>query len=112
MTAPAGLDALWQNVLDRWSEQQAHAAFLEFCQRTSQLEIAAARYRETIRDGSRSVLAQEQLHNISSLALAGLHSLRTSKPQAKRQAGRLALAIVLLGFLLALVACFAFTAMH
>lgn len=69
--ADDGLEALWENVLARWDDDKAHAAFLQYAQRGMHLPEAGARYRR-IKDGEpeRAEMAQKQLQALMVLALA------------------------------------------
>jgi hypothetical protein len=81
------LDALWKNVLDRWGDDAAHAAFLDHCQRSDQLAEAAVRYRGMAGDRERAELAQKRLNGIAALALAQLESLRSRDKRVPSHAG-------------------------
>lgn len=87
----AAFEALWKSVLDRWDEDRAHGAFLEYCQATDQLAEAAARYRGMTGDRDRSAAAEKRLAGIAIVALAKLHATR-SPPRPGRRTGALVLA--------------------
>lgn len=88
------LDELWQQVLQTWSDDAAHAAFLEHARATNQLGAAAARYREEVKqagayreDATRVETAQKRLNAIAFLALSDLESSRTQPDGARLQLG-------------------------
>ena len=91
MVDPA-FEALWKSVLDRWQDERAHGAFLEYCQETSQLAEAAARYRGMKGDRDRSAAAEKRLAGIAVVALAQLHSTRSPAARPGRRVGSLILA--------------------
>jgi hypothetical protein len=99
----ATLEALWKNALDRWEEDKAHSAFLDYCQETDQLAEAAARYKGMTADRDRGESAQKRLQGIALLAIARLEATRTKSPQAKRQAGSLLLVAVFVAATVALI---------
>ena len=88
----AAFEALWKSVLDRWDEERAHGAFLEYCQATDQLAEAAARYRGMTGDRDRSAVAEKRLAGIAIVALAKLHATRSPMPRSGRRLGALILA--------------------
>jgi hypothetical protein len=102
------LDELWQQVLERWSDDAAHAAFLEYARATKQLGAAAARYRDEVKqagayreDATRVETAQKRLNAIALLALADLDASRTEPQAARLQvAVRWIGALVLFGFMM------------
>jgi hypothetical protein len=73
----SALETLWKHVLDRWEDEAAHRAFLEYCRTHDQLVEAAVRYRGMTGDHARGELAQKKLTAITALALARLESART-----------------------------------
>lgn len=91
--ADAAFEALWKSVLDRWDEERAHGAFLEYCQVNGQLAEAAARYRGMKGDRDRSALAEKRLAGITVVALAKLHATRTPAAPRGRRVGTLILAV-------------------
>ncbi len=93
-------DLLWRHVLDRWSDDAAHHAFLEICQSERRLADAAARYRGMAGDHARSAVAQKQLQQILILALSEMES-RPRTPAGRRS--RLLLLSAFAFFCLALV---------
>jgi hypothetical protein len=95
----AAFEALWKSVLDRWQDERAHGAFLEYCQVTNQLAEAAARYRGMKGDRDRSAIADQRLAGIAIVALAQLHATRSPAPRPSRRFGNLML-----------IACFALAA--
>ena len=97
-------DALWKSVLDRWSEDRAHGAFLEYCDATDQLAEAAARYRGMKGDRDRSEIAEKRLAAIAIVAIAKLEATRSPARQGARNGGYLLLAAALGAGLVGLVA--------
>lgn len=95
MSDPA-LEALWKNVVDRWDDDKAHAAFLEHCQRADQLAEAATRYRGMTGDRDRGPSAEKRLGAITALAIARLEASRTVAPAARGRAVSVGLLVVLL----------------
>jgi hypothetical protein len=91
MVDPA-FEALWKSVLDRWQDERAHGAFLEYCQTTDQLAEAAARYRGMKGDRDRSAVAEKRLAGIAVVALAKLHATRSQAVRPGRSIGGLILA--------------------
>jgi hypothetical protein len=86
------LDELWQQVLEKWSDDAAHAAFLDHARATKQLGAAAARYRDEVKqagayreDATRVETAQKRLNAIALLALADLDATRTQPESARRE---------------------------
>jgi len=90
MAEPA-FEALWKSVLDRWDEDRAHGAFLDYCGATDQLAEAAARYRGMKGDRDRSAVAEKRLAGIAIVALAKLEATRSPTPR-RRSTGSLILA--------------------
>jgi hypothetical protein len=88
----AAFEALWKNVLDHWDQEQAHGAFLEHSQLTSQLAEAAARYRGMKGDRDRSVMAEKRLAGVAIVALAQLEAMRSNAPRSTRRIGSLLVA--------------------
>jgi len=88
----AAFEALWKSVLDRWQDERAHGAFLEYCQATDQLAEAAARYRGMKGDRDRSAVAEKRLAGIAIVALAKLHATRSPVARQSRRIGGLILA--------------------
>ena len=90
--ADAAFEALWKTVLDRWSEERTHGAFLEYCDASDQLAEAAARYRGMKGDRDRSEIAEKRLTAIAIIAVAKLEATRTPARQRGRSVGYLLLA--------------------
>jgi hypothetical protein len=88
----AAFEALWKSVLDRWDDERAHGAFLEYCQATDRLAEAAARYRGMKGDRDRSAVAEKRLAGIAIVALAKLHATRSPAVRGGRRASSLILA--------------------
>jgi hypothetical protein len=86
-------EALWKSVLDRWQDERAHGAFLEYSQATDQLAEAAARYRGMKGDRDRSAVAEKRLAGIAIVALAKLHATRSPAPRPSRRIGSWLLAV-------------------
>ena len=74
---------LWDNVVARWDDDKAHAAFLEFASSKGELPEAAGRYR-AIQDekSDRSELATKKLGAIMAIAMQLMAQERTD-PQKK-----------------------------
>jgi hypothetical protein len=89
--ADAAFEALWKSVLDRWQDERAHGAFLEYCQSTDQLAEAAARYRGMKGDRDRSAVAEKRLAAIVIVALAKLQASRSPAARPGRRVGSLIL---------------------
>ena len=85
------LEALWKNVLDRWDDEKAHAAFLDHCQNADQLVEAAVRYRGMAGDRERGEAAEKRLQGVAVLAMAKLESTRTTEPRGRSRVGSLLL---------------------
>ncbi|APR85740.1 Hypothetical protein A7982_11089 [Minicystis rosea] len=86
------LDELWHRVLDTWTDDAAHAAFLDHCRKTQQLGQGAAHYREEVRrasayreDPTRVESAQKRLNAIAMLAMLDLDTRRTAPETARLQ---------------------------
>src|SRR6188768_1530098 len=88
----AVFEALWKSVLDRWQDERAHGAFLEYCQTSEKLPEAAARYRGMKGDRDRSAVAEKRLAGIAVIALAQLHATRSRAAPPVRRIGNLILA--------------------
>jgi hypothetical protein len=95
MTDPV-LEALWKKVLDDFSSDAAHGAFLEHCQATRQLFEAAVRYRGMAGDHARGAMAERRLAGIAVLALAELETARTPPRTGLTTAVRVALIVLFL----------------
>lgn len=93
MIGDAALEALWKNVLDRWDDDKAHAAFLDHCQRSDQLAEAATRYRGMTGDRDRGTSAQKRLGAITALAFARLESSRSPPPAPRGRVTGLVLVV-------------------
>jgi hypothetical protein len=94
MADPA-FEALWKAVLDRWTEDRTHGAFIEYCDASDQLAEAAARYRGMKGDRDRSASADKRLVAISIIAIAKLEATRSPALQRGRSVGYLLLAATL-----------------
>jgi hypothetical protein len=81
--ADSALETLWKNALDRWEDEAAHRAFLEYCRQRNQLVEAAVRYRGMKGDHARGPLAERKLTAITALALARLEGSRTPDPRRR-----------------------------
>jgi hypothetical protein len=93
----SAFETLWKNALDRWEDEAAHRAFLEYCRAHDQLVEAAVRYRGMKGDHTRGELAQKKLTAITAMALARLESARTPD---RRKSSRM-LGYVLVAFFIA-----------
>jgi hypothetical protein len=98
------LAALWKRVVERWEDEQAHAAFLEYCRATDQLVEAAVRYRGMTGDRDRGEAARRRLQGVTVLALAQLEATRTPARRLHRQAGWLVLIVLFTAATIALLA--------
>src|SRR5882724_6959877 len=88
----AAFEALCKNVLDHWTDDRAHGAFLEHCQLSDQLPEAAARYRGMKGDRDRSAIAEKRLAAVAIVALAKLEASRTKARRNPRRVEGLILA--------------------
>lgn len=97
------IEELWQAVLEGWSEDAAHQAFIEHCRVTQQLGEAAARYRSEARDEAdpeRAAAARKRLEAIALLAVFELSQTRSAAtPTAASKAVSYVAALVLLGII-------------
>jgi hypothetical protein len=75
-------DALWARVLENWTDDKAHGAFLEFVIREKMLPDAAGRYR-AIKDANdeRSPLAKKRIDAIVIAATQMLTELKSPPPE-------------------------------
>lgn len=104
-TPHPALEALWKRVLDRWDDESAHDAYLEYCQKSERLVDAAVRYRGMSGDRNRAPIAEKRLKAVALLALAGLEVVRVAERGDPR---RLARYVLLAGFLLAIFGLLAY----
>jgi hypothetical protein len=74
------LDVLWTRVLERWEDDQAHAALLEHALRVQALPEIAGRYRALVDDPEKGDTAKERLDRIVVAATQLLFSMKTPKP--------------------------------
>ncbi len=98
------LEHAWQGVLDRWTDDAAHQAFLDHCVATDRLAAAAARYRGLLAAPDRREQAARRLEAVAFLAVTRLEATRTPAPRLRLQGAALALVVLLLATALALVA--------
>jgi hypothetical protein len=91
--ADGAFEALWKSVLDRWQDDRAHGAFLEYCGTSDQLAEAASRYRGMKGDRDRSEVAEKRLKGIAILALTKLEATRSPAPPTPRSVGALLLLV-------------------
>jgi hypothetical protein len=74
------LDELWSEVIGRWTDEEAHRAFIEHCRAARHLDEAARRYveaskrPETYRGDGRDEIAQKKLKMIAALAMVELET--------------------------------------
>jgi len=100
-------DLLWEHVLKHWSEDAAHAAFIEHCRSRQQLGCAAQRYREHLEAGKDTldptthVQVAERLADIRALAVA---EFKATLPDDERSFRRARFVLVLLALALLLAA--------
>lgn len=90
----AAFEALWKCLLDRWDDERAHGAFVEYAGATDQLAEAAARYRGMRGDRDRFQIAERRLAGIQIVALAKLEATRSKSPPSGRRVGSLILITV------------------
>jgi hypothetical protein len=110
------LDELWSDVLGRWTDEEAHLAFIEHCRVGRHLDEAARRYVEASRrpetyrnDGRPDEVAQMKLKLIAALATVDLEKSR-SETEARGRAIRsrlwtyrmVLLALVIIGVIVGL----------
>lgn len=75
---------MWAKVMERYDNERAHNAFVEFCANAGALDYAARRYRRALdRSGGIDEQASDGLERIRGLAVA---SMATRRPAAKRPA--------------------------
>ena len=79
------IEELWAGVLDRWTDDSAHTAFIEYCRSTERLGDAAARYRKEAdnpspeyRSPGRTEIAKKRLFALTTLAMVELDGRRTT----------------------------------
>lgn len=96
-------EGLWKKVLDDWDDDARHAKFIEYCQSTGQLAEAAARYKGMKGDRERSEQASKRLQGVAILAVANLEAMRTTRPKARKNAGKLVLILFFLAATAALL---------
>ncbi len=79
---PAIFETLWARVLEDWTNEKTHGAFLEFVIREKMLPDAAGRYR-AIKDegGDRSPLAKKKIDAIVIAATQMLTEAKTPPPE-------------------------------
>lgn len=79
---PAIFEALWARVLDDWTNEKTHGAFLELAIREKMLPDAAGRYR-AIKDAGddRSALAKKKIDAIVIAATQMLTEAKTPPPE-------------------------------
>src|SRR6478736_4731678 len=94
LTIDPSLEVLWRHALDHWSEDKAHAAFLQHCDETNQLPEAAARYRGMAADHTRAEVAEKKLRAVAALAMAKLETQRTQPSGSNKPLMLIALALV------------------
>jgi hypothetical protein len=75
------VDELWSDLLGRWTDEDAHRAFIEHCRAIRHLDEAARRYVEASKrpetyreDGRPDEVAQKKLKMIAALALVELET--------------------------------------
>src|SRR5262245_42276535 len=92
------LEALWKKVVEDFSDDAAHAAFIEHCRVTQQLLEAAVRYRGMAGDHARGPVAQKRLQAIAILAVAGLEAERSApRPRTSNALAVLLIIVFLAG---------------
>jgi hypothetical protein len=90
--AESALETLWKNTLERWDDEAAHRAFLEYCRQHDLLVEAALRYRGMKGDHARGEVAQKKLTAITAMALARLEVARS--PDRRKQGRALGYVLV------------------
>jgi hypothetical protein len=105
------LDAMWETLAAGWDDDAAHRRFLDAAALVDALDVAAARYRERLRDTPADARAQAGLERAARLAQS-LHETRTraerppAAPRLLRVGGTVVAGVVLLATMWVLVSSF------
>lgn len=86
MSTPSdeALEALWQQVLLRWDDDEVHRAFVDAATLCQGLAFCAGRYRAELESDARRERARQQLNHITTHALAMLEATR-SPPRSNQK---------------------------
>jgi hypothetical protein len=76
-TGDAALEALWQRVIDAWSDDKTHGALLEYALHAEHLPEIAGRYRALKDDPEKGERAQQRLNAIVVAATQRMMSMKT-----------------------------------
>ena len=92
------LEALWQQVIDDWDEDERHGKFLAYAQQTKELGDAARLYRSVTEEGSTHRLSEDQLldakKRLAGVAMLAAMDLDSQKSDPTEVPGRLAVRVV------------------
>jgi hypothetical protein len=90
MTDPR-VQELWADVLGRWKEEDVHAAFVEYCRASRQLDQAAKLYRRETQassayrdDPTHFEIARKRLQGIATLAMFEIDAARATHRETVR----------------------------
>lgn len=103
--ADPALEALWKQVIERWEDDSAHRAFVDYCEKSDKLVEAAVRYRGMAGDRERGDAARKRLGAIAVLAMAKLETLRSPD---RRASSRTTGYVVVLMFIVASIGLLAY----
>jgi hypothetical protein len=76
-TGDEALEALWQRVIEAWSDDKTHGALLEYALRTKHLPEIAGRYRALKDDPEKGERADQRLNAIVVAATQLMMSMKT-----------------------------------
>jgi hypothetical protein len=76
-TGDEALEALWQRVIEAWSDDKTHGALLEYALRTEHLPEIAGRYRALKDDPEKGERADQRLNAIVVAATQLMMSMKT-----------------------------------
>lgn len=98
------LDALWKKAVDNWDDDDAHRAFIDYCQAQDRLVEAAVRYRGMKGDHERGASAEKRLGAITVLAMTKLEALRSPDRRTRNKSAAYLLIAVFIAATLGLLA--------
>lgn len=98
------LDALWKKAVDNWDDDDAHRAFIDYCQAQDRLVEAAVRYRGMKGDHERGASAEKRLGAITVLAMAKLEALRSPDRRTRNKSAAYLLIAVFIAATIGLLA--------
>jgi hypothetical protein len=98
------LDALWKKVLENWSDDAAHRAFIDYCQAQDRLVEAAVRYRGMTGDHERGASAEKRLGAITVLAMTKLEALRSPDRRGRNRSAAYVLIAIFIASTIGLLA--------